>query len=1102
MVLNRISRRKTGAILLVLGMLLAAALAVLLAGGRELSVRMLYATSGDQFDAAAYGHLAQAGIAGLKLERKPLEDVSAQQLGRYDTVYLDPSLQGALTPELRQRLEAFVAQGGHLFLENGFANDFEPEFLGAQSVVPVSPPETLTVPAGGLPPGLSRVSELAFVYPEAGLHLQGLQELFAQFMDNYMKHDLDGSLRSFEWGKGIVPSTAQTIVGLRGASQPVALYALNRYGEGAVFFSGMLLPNRYHITGYDLMSGMDPQLGFERLAAEINEKRKPEQGSVYFNRNKLPVEPYFNFTFAAGSAMFRSEYAAFVSKEKLGYSVSKVLGPYGRPAMAYQNHFEALEAIRDKEGIQWAELLREYDQIPSFSLVRATYRWGRWTESAVVHLNEGTNEKPSFQGETPNSFYSSGIRIMAEDGPVQGADYGQSLSLGDPVQLPYRAYPALADLDGDGKPELIVGSADGFIYAYRNLGASAAAYGDQQLPANAAPPDAFGKREPLRLASGEPLAAGSYASVAAYDLNGDGRPDLLLGREDGTLAVAYGQAGGTFAAPVPLTAGGQPIRGAAPLAPTVGDVTGDGIPDLVVGDASGGVTLYRGVRPAAEAGSGAAAWEAGRLLFRLPVPYAAPSVRDMNGDGRADLVVGNLEGDLRIYVQTESGGWEEAGVIEGASLNQVGNHALVGGHNSVPLWYDLNHDGKDDLIVGQLEFGLPTPLDSPHFAYADELNEFIQYAKEHHLELYPHLFFHNYRSDEQEKQEIALHRAAFDKLGIPWGMTGTNQHTWRVSHGDRMQTLNNERDAGIWFNFGFRPPYDPNEPRLGLEYNWGLPFLLTDSTGEPQLDKPMVLHTPAPVLRTDPIYSTKDIFTAYARLDMPIDYFEHIEYHFPSRVGELLNFVRYMDEIRDTYSYNFMTEPQMARSFLNTLTTDVKLYRPWRAVVSERLRKAFGLAVEPSFVVKPDTSRVPAQAAEYKGTLGLVVEPGIPYAARQPVADGSVYDLRGGKLYFGAPASINVRFAAPSEGGNPAGGQAAADKPHLTRINVPYRLDRKTDVWKLELQSAGMQQLQVYSRRTVTAEGSEWKTEYDEEEHLYTFTRYGDAASLTLRFGP
>ncbi|MGF9711202.1 FG-GAP repeat domain-containing protein [Paenibacillus naphthalenovorans] len=1081
MTLNRIHRRS--AVVALLGLLAVILALVLFMPDKELKVRMLYATQGDAYDTAAYGHLRQTLVVGLELDRLSLDKLSTRQLQSYDTIMLDPALHGTLTDPQRKLLVDYVEAGGHLFLENPFADDFEPAFLGAKEIVDVKVPERSALPVSA---GASLWS-----YPDTDTNLQGVQQLLRSFADTFFRHDTEGSLSRFSWGKGIIPSTAETLVSMNGAS----LYTVNRYGRGTVFFCGTLLPNRYYITGYDLTGGMDPKLGFEQLAAETNAAKKERPGALYFDRSQLPLEPYFHFTFAAGSHLLRSEYAAFISKVKLGYSVKKTLGPYGRPAMAYQNHFEAMEAIRDGEGIQWAELLRKYNQIPSFSLVRSAFTWGRWQESVVVHLNTGTNEKPAFAGETPNSFYSSGNRLMGEEGPIRLAAYPEYRSLGDPITLPYRAVPALADVDGDGNVDLVVGSADGSVYVYPGTGAAGDAYAGQQLPEGMKAPAAFGKRAPVRLENGEPLKVGSYASVAAADLNADGRPDLLIGRPDGTLAAAYGRAGGVFTAPAALLAGGQPVRAAAPLAAAVGDVTGDGVPDLVVGDGDGRVTLYRGERGA----GGALAFAAGAVQFKLPAPFAAPSIRDMDGDGRADLVVGGLEGDLRVYLQrgSEPGAitWLDHGVMEAASTNQLGSRALVGGHSSVPFWYDLNADGRDDLIVGQLEFGMPSTIDDPKFPYADQLNEFIQYSKKHHLELYPHIFVHNFTSDAQEKQEIALHRQAFDKLGIPWGLTGTNQHTWRINHPDRTQTLRNEREAGIWFNFGFKPSYAKNDPRLGVEYNWGLPFLMTNAAGEPELKQPMMLYTPAPVLRTDPQYSTKDLFEAYAAMDLPIDYFEHIEYHFPVRVPELLEFVRYLDGLRNDYSYNFMTETQMARSFLNAMTTRVKLERPWREVIADRLKKMLGMQVEPGFRVKPDTGEVPEHAAEYTGTLGLAVELGQPYADKQAVTDADVHDTREGKLYFGAPQTTNVRFVTKERA------SALEAELHLLRSNVPYELEKSGERRMLKLNAPGMQQIRLRSTQPLTISGPELKVDRDETGMIYTVTHFGDPVAIEISYG-
>jgi hypothetical protein len=1162
--------RITGAIIGVL--LILTVLGWLAFADKDLSVRMLYVTKGESLDSAAFGQLNQSLVANLQLERQPAEMLTLRKLKAFNTVYLDPSLHEALTEQQRDMLQSYVAQGGHLFLENSLAADFPLAFIGAKQLVELSPPALLLA---------STVKDAAegsssFAYPEVELNLQSIQQLFRQFMDNYLQHDGFTDLSHFSWGTGMLASTAEPIVTLK----DTVLFSLNRYGKGTVFFSSALLPNRYYITGYDLAGGMDPALGFTKLAEAVNANNKRAEGALYFDRSQLPLAPYFHFTFAAGSALFRSEYAAFVSKETFGYSVKKVLGPYGRPAMAHQNHFEAIEAIRDGEGIQWAELLKKYNQLPSFSLVRSSFHWGLWQESVAVHLNTGTNEKPAFAGETPNSFYSSGTRLMSDGWPVQLARDPNYHSLGDPINEPYRAYPALADLDGDGRPELIVGSADGSIYAYRNLGSQPDVYAGQSMPSitstsdSTAPkgnsqakpasigsltaPDAFGKREPLRLLDGQPLQTGPYASVAAYDLNADGRPDLILGRPDGTLAVAYGAANGAFTQPAPLLAGGQVIHAAAPVAAAVGDATGDGIPDLVVGDAAGGVTLFRGQRTAARMGpsaaSGAApvlgaggpgatgeplAFEPGSLLFRLPAAFAAPSLRDVNGDGRPELVVGNVEGDLRVYTQQTDGQWKPSGVLEGSTMNQLGNHALVGGHNSVPLWYDLNHDGKEDLIVGQLEFGMPTTVDDPKFPYAEQLKAFIQYNKDHYLELYPHIFVHNFTSDTQEKAEIALQQKSFASLGIPWHMPGTNQHTWRINNPDPTQTLRNERDAGIWFNFGFRPANIPNEPRLGVQYNWGLPFLMTDPASGMPSSPPMLLSTPAPVLRLDPQYSTDDLFQSYISQDMPIDYFEHIEYHFPSRVGELLEFVKYLDQIRNQQAYNFMSETQMARSVLNTLTTRVDIYRPWSEVFVEHIKRMIGMHTDPTIRIQPLTGDVPVQAAEYKGTLGVSIERGQAYADRQLSTESDISISLNDKLYVGVPQTTLVRFNGPTQSGFAANTGAAVNSdpnslglksikndsgstsgsssnsqagslsgsslfplsgPHLLRCNVPYHLRKEKGQWILELQSDGMQQVQLWSTSPLSIHGDQLQIERQEANQTYTITHFGAATTIQIDF--
>ncbi|MFS0836331.1 FG-GAP repeat domain-containing protein [Paenibacillus sp. 1P03SA] len=1059
--MNLSKKRTAIAVFCLAALLLAVGAAAFLTGKKE-QVRLLYATGGDRYDTAAFEQFRQSLAANLELERRPMDEVSARKLQSYEAVVPDPELANIPDNGYIQKLQDYVQNGGHLLLDNAFASKFPADFLGAYQTQLIAPPQ----------------AKPQFQYPAVPVNAQGMQEVIKLFSDNFFKRETMDNLPGFYWGYGLDPSTAQPLVTLDGQ----ALVAVNKVGKGTVLLSSTFLPNRYFITGYDLQSGMDPAQGFGSLAAKYDQQRSLKPGTAYFDKKDLKLEPYFHFAFSAANAQFRTEFVSYVSKETYGYSVTKVLGPYGRPAMSYQNHFEAMPAFKDKEGIQWAELTKKYNQIPSFSLVRSAFYWGQWKESVSVHLNGGSNEKPQFSGESPASYYSSGMHLQSEEGAIRLAEYPDYKSLADPVEGPHRLVPAFADISGDGKEDLLAGSSDGYVYVYPNLGPKPEAYERDPAPGGLKLPDVYGKPEKLLLSSGQPLKTGPHASVHAVDWNADGKIDLLVSDATGAVQIALGEGGGRFAPLTALQDPSGPIKVPGPALAAAGDLGGQGFPDLIVGDADGKVRVYRAPQ------AGALRLSAGAVVADAGAKYAAPSVRDMDGDGRADLVVGSNEGDLRVFRQESGGTFTAQGSVNGATLNQMGTNALVGGHNSVPVWHDVNHDGVADLIVGQLEFGSPVPVDSPAFPYKAELQEFLQYTKQNHLELYPHIYVHNFVSDAQEKQEIALHKQAFEKLGLPWTMPGTNQHTWRINFPDRLQTLRNENEQGIWFNFGFTPSHTPTEPRLGTDYIWGLPFLLTkDKTGS---DQPMLIYTPAPVLRKTGESSTVDIYDSYVKRDMPIDYFEHIEYHFPARVGELEEFASFLDDIRNQYDYNFMTEPQMARSFLTTLTTQVTVKRTWADYIMDEVKdRISGKGLHLSLTIGADTSAVPKQAAEYANTPGVVVEKGEKYAPYSLAAESDVYTERDGKLYLGLARDAQLHI------GKPAG------EAHIVRANVPFELDtRESGIWKLDLQAAGLQQIKIVSPAGLTIQGNpaDIKLEQDAGTGTYILTRYGDKTTIRL----
>jgi hypothetical protein len=153
-----------------------------------------------------------------------------------------------------------------------------------------------------------------------------------------------------------------------------------------------------------------------------------------------------------------------------------------------------------------------------------------------------------------------------------------------PVKFPAGAQPQavrIADVNGDGLPDLVVANygpgTDGTGMAGVSvLLQSATSPGTFLAPVNYATPD-------------------GAVDVAVGDLNGDGRPDLVVASLDpdftGAVSVLLQNAApaqaGTFAAATVYPGMGQPLSVA------IGDLNGDGHPDIAVADGTSATVLLQ-----------------------------------------------------------------------------------------------------------------------------------------------------------------------------------------------------------------------------------------------------------------------------------------------------------------------------------------------------------------------------------------------------------------------------------------------------------------------------------------------------------------------------
>ena len=192
-----------------------------------------------------------------------------------------------------------------------------------------------------------------------------------------------------------------------------------------------------------------------------------------------------------------------------------------------------------------------------------------------------------------------------------------------------------------------------------------------------------------------PVSGVSMRAPAVGDLTGDGEPDVVSGFADGTLAFyAFTPRPGLLPVYVLKTDMDNPLDGisvAYASEPAAADYDGDGDVDLLVGSGDGTLTYVLN-----DGGTFAvAATPAGLTDVGF---NAAPAPADYDGDGDVDLVVGRMDGTFAYFENTAGQG--NAPVFAEASGADNPLDGADVGFSALPAAGDYDGDGDVDLVVG------------------------------------------------------------------------------------------------------------------------------------------------------------------------------------------------------------------------------------------------------------------------------------------------------------------------------------------------------------------------------------------------------------------
>jgi len=331
--------------------------------------------------------------------------------------------------------------------------------------------------------------------------------------------------------------------------------------------------------------------------------------------------------------------------------------------------------------------------------------------------DDAFNEK----GEWTRGPLHGYVYFVKNVGTKKDPSYGEAVQVeagGKPLDVYGCPSPNLADWDGDGDLDLVCGEFLDRITYFENVGT-------RTKPQYAEGRFLEHEGETIRMDL-------EMLQVVAFDWDGDGDVDLLVGQEDGRVALLENTGGHNESMPVFLPPRffkqeADAVKVGVLCTPSSVDWDGDGDEDLILGDTAGYLNFLENL-----GGGDPPKWaepiylKAGGETIRIQAGpngsiqgpceakwgYTVPCVADWNHDGLHDVVINSIWGEILWY---ENEGTAKAPRLRAAQPIEVEwsgeapkpawfwwkpkGKQLVTQWRTSPVVYDLDSDGLNDLVI-------------------------------------------------------------------------------------------------------------------------------------------------------------------------------------------------------------------------------------------------------------------------------------------------------------------------------------------------------------------------------------------------------------------